>query len=133
MPPQQRQESNKSQERYPPAQGRPRSDHQHQRPPQEPRRKRGDRGASSWGDGIDRAWCTRALAFLPESFPVESHPGAATISPSVVDRREQMILLCNYSHSGEHAWPAVSTFLRAGDALPEADEAEEVEEAEEGS
>ena len=121
MPQQQRQETSKSQERPSLPQGRPRSEHQHQRPPQESRRKRGDQRNATWGDGVDRAWCTRALAFLPDTFPVESHSGAATIAPSVVDRREQMILLCNFSHSGEHTWPAIATHLRAGDAPPEAD------------
>jgi hypothetical protein len=124
VPQQQRQENNKSQERHPPAQGRPRPDHQHHRTPQESRRKRGDQRASSWGDGVDRAWCTRALTFLPETFPAESHTGAATIAPRVVDRREQMILLCNYSHSGEHQWPPLNILLRGGDALPEPDGAE---------
>ena len=126
MPSQQRQESSKSPERHPPAQGRSRSDQQHQRPPQEPRRKRGDQRSSAWGAGLDRAWCTSALTLLPESFPVASVAGAATIAPTVVDRREQMILLCNHSHSGEHTWPAVSTLIQGGDTPRETDDAEEM-------
>lgn len=121
MPQQQRQEGSKSQERHPPAQSRPRPEHQHHRPPQESRRKRGDQRNASWGDGVDRAWCARALAFLPETFPVESHSGAATIAPAIVDRREHMVLLCNFSHSGEHTWPAIATHLRASDTSPEPD------------
>ena len=117
MPSQRRQESNKSAEQQPPAQGKSRSEQQHQRPPQESRRRRGDQRASSWGDGIDRAWCTRALHLLPETFPAESHAGAATIPPTVVDRRDQMILLCNYSHSGEHEWPAVIGLIQGGETL----------------
>jgi hypothetical protein len=35
-----------------------------------------------------------------------------------------MILLCNYSHSGEHQWPAVSILLSGGDTAPEADDLE---------
>jgi hypothetical protein len=124
VPQQQRQENHRSQERHSAGQGRPRTDQQHQRPPQEQRRKRGEQRVSSWGDGIDRAWCARALPLLPETFPVESHSGAATIAPTVVDRREKMILLCNYSHSGEHQWPAVNILLRGGDAPPEADDSE---------
>ncbi len=120
MPSQQRQEGSKSQERQSPAQGKPRPEQPHQRPPQESRRKRGDHRATSWGDGIDRAWCMKALTLLPQTFPAESHAGAATIPPTIVDRREEMILLCNYSHSGEHEWPAVITLLRGGDGEPEA-------------
>lgn len=116
MPSQQRQESSKSPDRHPQAQGKPRAEHQHQRPPQESRRKRGEQRASAWGDGIDRAWCTSALTLLPESFPVESVTGVATIAPTVVDRREQMILLCNFSHSGEHTWPAVATHIQGGES-----------------
>lgn len=125
MPSQQRQESSKSQERPTPAQGKPRSDQQHQRPPQESRRKRGDRGPNSWADDLDRAWCTRALTVLPDTFPVESHTGAATISPAIVERRGRMILLCNFSHSGEHSWPALSTLLSASDAPPKPEHAGE--------
>lgn len=124
MPSQQRQEGSKPQERHSPPQGKPRQDQQHQRPPQESRRKRGDHRASSWGDDIDRAWCARALIFLPETFPVESHAGVATIAPTIVDRRERMILLCNHSHSGEHQWPALLSLLRGGDTPPEADNLE---------
>ena len=123
MPPQQRPESGKSQERHPPAPGKPRPEQQHQRPQQESRRKRGDQRANSWGDGVDRAWCTRALTFLPETFPAESHAGAATIAPMVVDRRDQMILLCNYSHSGDHEWPAVISLIRASDSPEDLEDA----------
>ena len=124
MPSQQRQDGSKSQERHPPAQGKARSDQQHQRPPQESRRKRGEQRSSSWGDGIDRAWCARALILPPETFPVESHAGAATIAPTIVDQREEMILVCNFSHSGKHEWPALMTLLRGGDTPPEADSQE---------
>ena len=91
MPPQQRQENSTPQERPPATQGKGRSEQQQQRAPQEPRRKRGEQRASTWGDGIDRAWCAKSLASLPETFPVESHAGAATIPPKVVDRREQTV------------------------------------------
>jgi hypothetical protein len=124
VPSQQRQEASKSQDRRPSALGKPRPEQQHQRPPQESRRKRGEHRASSWGDDIDRAWCTKALAFLPETFPAESHAGAATIPPTIVERRDQMVLLCNYSHSGEHEWPALNALLRGGDTPPDADTAE---------
>jgi len=115
---QQRQEISTSQERPPAAQGKPRSEQHHQRPPQEPRRKRGEQRASSWGDGIDRAWCAKSLAILPETFPVESHSGVATIAPRVVDRRDQAVLLCNFSHSGDHEWPAVMALLEGGESPP---------------
>jgi hypothetical protein len=121
VPSPQRQENSTSQDRPIAAQGKPRPDQQHQRPPQEPRRKRGEQRAGSWGDGIDRTWCAKSLAFLPETFPVESHGGVATIAPKVVDRREQSVLLCNFSHSGDHEWPAVMTLLEAGDGQPEDD------------
>lgn len=124
MPPQQRIEGSKSQERHATTQGRPRPDQQPQRPPQESRRKRGDHRSHTWGDGIDRAWCTKALSFLPETFAVESHGGAATIAPAIVDRQEQMILLCNFSHSGAHEWPALMSIVQAGDAPIDAGESE---------
>lgn len=124
VPSQQRQENSTPQERPPAAQGKVRSEQQHQRAPQEPRRKRGEQRASTWGDGIDRAWCAKSLALLPETFPVESHAGAATIAPKVVDRREQTVLLCNFSHSGDHEWPAVMALLQGGDGPPEDDSRE---------
>ncbi|MCA9876499.1 MAG: hypothetical protein KC442_01910 [Thermomicrobiales bacterium] len=125
MPNQPRQDGGKPPEPRPPAQGKSRPgqqspQQQHQRPP-EPRRKRGEPRRVAWADGVDRAWCTRALTFLPESFPVESHAGAATIPPTVVDRREQMVLLCDFSHGGDHAWPAISVLIEAGESAPDAE------------
>jgi hypothetical protein len=124
VPSPRRQDSNKSQDQQSQAQGKQRSDQQQQRSPQEPRRKRGEQRAVAWGDGIDRAWCTRALHLLPETFPAESHAGAATIPPTIVDRRDEMILLCNFSHSGEHRWPAVIGLIQGGDTPVEIDVAE---------
>lgn len=124
-----RQDQSKQGERRQPAPQRPRQEPGHprqrqdqapqHRPPQEPRRKRGEHRATSWGDGIDRAWCTRALHPLPETFPVQSQPGAATIAPVIVDRREQMALLCDFSHSGDHAWPEVMFVISGGEGDPE--------------
>ena len=73
---------------------------------------------------MDRAWCAKALILQPETFPVESHAGVATIAPAIVDRREEMILLCNHSHSGDHEWPALMALLRGGDTPPEAESPE---------
>ena len=76
------------------------------RPPQDHRRKRAnEQRYAAWGDGIERAWCARALQFLPESFSVASHPGAATIPATVVARRLDRFLLCTFSHHGPHLWP----------------------------
>lgn len=55
---------------------------------------------------------------------MESHGGAATIGPAIVDRQEQMILLCNFSHSGAHEWPALMSIIQAGDAPIDAGESE---------
>jgi len=68
------------------------------------RRSNGPRYAS-WGDGIERAYCTRSKQLLPETFPVESHSGVATIAATVAARRPESILLCTFSHHGPHAWP----------------------------
>ena len=55
------------------------------RPPQDHRRKRAnEQRYAAWGDGIERAWCTRALQFLPESCPVASHPGARLDHPRIL-------------------------------------------------
>ncbi len=76
------------------------------RPPQESRRKRAnEQRYTSWGDGIERAFCARARQMLPETFPVASHGGAATISATVVARRGDALLLCTFSHYGPHLWP----------------------------
>jgi hypothetical protein len=76
------------------------------RPAQDTRRKRGnDQRYAGWGDGIERAYCARAEQFLPESFPVASHAGAATIPATIVAQRADRILLCTFSHHGPHAWP----------------------------
>jgi hypothetical protein len=115
VPSQQRQENGTTQERPSSSQGKSRSEQQQQRSSQESRRKRGDHRSAAWGDGIDRAWCTRALTYLPDTFPVESHSGAATIAPRIVDRRDQMALLCNFSHTGDHEWPELMTLIQASD------------------
>ena len=76
------------------------------RPPQDTRRKRGnEQRYAGWGDGIERAYCARAEQFLPESFPVASHAGAATIPATIVAQRPDGILLCTFSHYGPHVWP----------------------------
>lgn len=76
------------------------------RPAQDTRRKRGnDQRYVGWGDGIERAYCARAEQFLPESFPVASHAGAATIAATIVARHPDRILLCTFSHYGPHVWP----------------------------
>lgn len=76
------------------------------RPPQDTRRKRGnDQRYASWGDGIERVYCALAEHFLPESFPVASHAGAATIPATIVAQRPDGILLCTFSHYGPHVWP----------------------------
>lgn len=73
---------------------------------QEPRRRRAtEQKYAGWGDGIERACCTRAAHDLPTAFPVETHAGAATIPRAVVARREGAVLLCTYSHLGPHVWP----------------------------
>ena len=76
------------------------------RPSPDTRRKRGnDQRYAGWGDGIERAYCARAEQFLPESFPVASHAGAATMPATIVARRSDGILLCTFSHDGPHVWP----------------------------
>jgi hypothetical protein len=76
------------------------------RTPQDSRRRRGnDQRYASWGDGIERTFCSRAAHLLPVTFPVESHAGAATIAMSIVARRPDSLLLCPFNHHGPHAWP----------------------------
>jgi hypothetical protein len=76
------------------------------RPPQDTRRKRGnEQRYAGWGDGIERMYCARAEHALPESFPVASHAGAATIPATIVARRSDGLLLCTFSHHGPHLWP----------------------------
>ena len=73
---------------------------------QDSRRRRGnDQRYAGWSDGIERAYCSRAAQFLPATFPVESHAGAATIAAAIVARRPDILLLCPFSHYGPHAWP----------------------------
>lgn len=76
------------------------------KPPQESRRRRhNEQRYAGFGDGIERAFCTRAERIMPAEFPVTSHAGTATIPRVVVARREGAVLLCTYSHCGEHVWP----------------------------
>ena len=76
------------------------------RPPQDNRRKRtNEQRYAGWGDGIERVFCIRAEQFLPETFPVASHAGAATIPATIVARRPDALLLCTFSHHGPHSWP----------------------------
>ena len=76
------------------------------RSPQDTRRKRGnEQRYAGWGDGIERVYCACAEHFLPESFPVASHAGAATIPATIVAQRPDRILLCTFSHFGPHVWP----------------------------
>ena len=76
------------------------------RPPQDTRCRRGnEQRYAGWGDEIERAYCARAAQSLPETFPVASHAGVATIPATIVARRPDALLLCTYSHHGPHAWP----------------------------
>ncbi len=76
------------------------------RPPQDTRRKRGnEQRFAGWGDGMERVFCAHAEQFLPETFPVASHAGAATIAAAIVARRPDGLLLCTFSHQGPHVWP----------------------------
>ena len=76
------------------------------RPSDESRRKRtSERRYVAWGDGVERASCARATFLLPQTFPVASHPGVATIPAVVVARRAEAVLLCDFSHDGDHVWP----------------------------
>jgi hypothetical protein len=76
------------------------------RAPQDSRRRRGnDQRHAGWGDGLQRAFCSRAEHSLPTTFPVESRAGAATIAGAVVAHRPDILLLCPFSHHGPHAWP----------------------------
>ena len=76
------------------------------RSPQDHRRRRAsEQRYAGWGDGIDRVWCTRARKVFPETFPVASHSGAATIPAAIVARRPDHFLLCTFSHHGPHLWP----------------------------
>ncbi len=76
------------------------------RSPQDTRRKRGnDQRYAGWGDGLERVYCARAEHLLPETFPVASHAGAATIPATIVARRPTGLLLCTFSHHGPHTWP----------------------------
>jgi hypothetical protein len=76
------------------------------RPPQDNRRKRAnEQRYTGWGDGIERVFCARAEQFLPTTFPVASHAGAATIPTTIVARRADALLLCTFSHLGTHLWP----------------------------
>jgi hypothetical protein len=74
-------------------------------PPDSRRRRGNDQRYAGWGDGLERAYCSRAAHFLPTTFPVESHAGAATIAAAIVARRPNILLLCPFSHRGPHAWP----------------------------
>ena len=90
------------------------------RPPQDTRRKRGnEQRYAGWGDGMERMYCARAEQFLPESFPVTSHAGAATIPATIVARRPDRILLCTFSHHGPHVWPD-GELAGDGPAMPSA-------------
>jgi hypothetical protein len=76
------------------------------RPPQDTRRKRAnEQRYAGWGDGIERVVCARAEQYLPETFPVASHAGAATMPATIVARRPDALLLCTFSHHGPHSWP----------------------------
>jgi hypothetical protein len=88
------------------------------RPRQDTRRKRGnDQRYTGWGDGIERVYCARAAHFLPESFPVASHAGAATIPATIVARLADRHLLCTFSHPGRHVWPD-GELVDDGPAMP---------------
>ena len=76
------------------------------RPPQDNRRKRAnEQRYAGWGDELERVFCIWVEQFLPETFPVASHAGAATIPATIVARRPDALLLCTFSHYGPHSWP----------------------------
>jgi hypothetical protein len=86
--------------------------------PQDTRRKRGNHQRYvGWGDEIERVYCARAAHFLPESFPVASHAGAATVAAAIVARRADRLLLCTFSHHGPHSWPD-GELVGDGPAMP---------------
>jgi hypothetical protein len=88
--------------------------------PQDTRRKRGnEQRYAGWGDGIERVYCARAEQGLPESFPVASHAGAATIPATIVAQRPDRLLLCTFSHHGPHVWPD-GELVGDGPAMPAA-------------
>jgi hypothetical protein len=90
------------------------------RPPQDTRRRRGtEQRYAGWGDEIERAYCSRAAQSLPETFPVASHGGVATIAATIVARRPNALLLCTFSHHGPHAWPN-GELVDDGPAMPSA-------------
>src|SRR5918998_1294400 len=95
-------------------------------PPQDTRRKRGgEQRYAGWGDGIERMYCARAEQFLPETFPVASHAGAATIPATIVARRPDGLLLCTFSHHGPHLWPDGELVDDGAGAVPAMGEAPE--------
>jgi hypothetical protein len=63
------------------------------------------RSPAGFGDGIDRAFCLSFSHRTPPAFPVQSRGGIATITPVVVARRTDSILLCDLEHEGDHSWP----------------------------
>jgi hypothetical protein len=88
------------------------------RPPQDTRRKRGnEQRYAGWGDGVERVYCASAAHFLPESFPVASHAGAATLPATIVARHAERLLLCTFSHHGPHVWPD-GELVGDGSAMP---------------
>ncbi len=88
--------------------------------PQDTRRKRGnEQRYAGWGDGIERVYCAHAAHFLPESFPVASHAGAATSPATIVAQRPDLLLLCTFSHHGPHVWPD-GELVGDGPAVPSA-------------
>ena len=68
---------------------------------------------------MERVSCARAAQFLPETFPVTSHSGAATIAATIVARRPDGLLLCTFSHHGAHVWPD-GELVADGPAMPPA-------------
>jgi hypothetical protein len=96
---------------------------------QDHRRKRtNEERYAGWGDGIDRAYCARDQHSLPETFPVASHSGAATISATIVARRPDGFLLCTFSHHGPHFWPDGEVVDDEPDMVPATAEATEDQE-----
>ncbi len=50
-------------------------------------------------------YCASFHLVLPESFPVTTHAGIATLRVTEVGERNGSVLLCDGGHSGAHHWP----------------------------
>ena len=60
---------------------------------------------STWADGKERDLCEHAVATLPERVPIAGRTGLAVARWSIVDTRDDRVLICNRLHDGDCAWP----------------------------